>query len=124
MLKKFPSIIAAALLLSACAQSSNEITASYISPVTYQNYSCNQLSAEAQRVSHEAAKMAGVQDSKRSDDAVATTLGVVLFWPALFFIKGDGQTAAELAKLKGQFNAIEQSSIQKKCGLKFKPKKV
>lgn len=109
-----------ALLLSACAKGSDEITASYISPITYQNYSCSQLSAEAQRVSAEASKMSGVQDDKASSDAVATTVAVVLFWPAAFLVKGDGQTAAELSKLKGQFNAIEQASIQKKCGLNFK----
>ncbi len=40
-------------------------------------------------------------------------------WPAAFFVKGDGPAAAELARLKGEFEAIEQASIQKNCGLKF-----
>jgi hypothetical protein len=34
-------------------------------------------------------------------------------------VKGDGQNAAELARLKGEFEAIEQASIQKNCGLRF-----
>jgi hypothetical protein len=29
-------------------------------------------------------------------------MALVLFWPAAFTIKGDGQTAAELARLKGE----------------------
>jgi hypothetical protein len=46
----------------------------------------------------------------------------VLFWPTLFFIKGDGQTAAELARLKGEFDTLEKVSIEKNCGLQFRPK--
>ena len=63
--------------------------------------------------------LAGVQDEKATNDAVATGVGAVLFWPSLFFIKGDGQTAAELGRLRGEFEAIEQASIQKNCGMRF-----
>jgi hypothetical protein len=47
-------------------------------------------------------------------------VGVVLFWPSLFFIDGDDQKTAELANLRGQMEAIEQASIQKNCGIQFK----
>ena len=73
-------------------------------------------------MSQRAAEVAGIQDEKASGDAVATGVGVVLFWPALFFIKGDGQTAAELGRLKGEFDALEKVSIEKNCGLKFQQK--
>jgi hypothetical protein len=46
----------------------------------------------------------------------------VIFWPAAFFVGGNGQTAAELAQLKGQMVAIEQASIQKKCAIEFQGK--
>jgi hypothetical protein len=39
-----------------------------------------------------------------------------------FFVGGDKQTAAELAQMKGQMVAIEQASIQKKCGIQFQGK--
>jgi hypothetical protein len=45
--------------------------------------------------------------------------GVIVFWPALFFIGGDKQNAAELARLKGEMDAVEQASIRKKCGIQF-----
>ena len=48
-----------------------------------------------------------------------TTVGVVIFWPALFFIDGDNQKTAELARLKGEMEALEQASIQKNCGIQF-----
>jgi hypothetical protein len=85
----------------------------------YENYNCRQLAEEAQRVSHHAAAAAGAQDSQASKDAVATTVGAIVFWPALFLIGGDKQNAAELARLKGEMDAIEQASIRKRCGIKF-----
>jgi hypothetical protein len=60
-----------------------------------------------------------VQDEKATGDAVATGVALVLFWPAAFFIKGDGATAAELGRLKGEFEALEKVSIQKGCGIRF-----
>jgi hypothetical protein len=44
---------------------------------------------------------------------------VVIFWPAAFFVGGDKQMAAQLGQMKGQMVAIEQASIQKKCGIQF-----
>ena len=56
---------------------------------------------------------------KRTNDAIATTAAVVIFWPAAFLVGGDKQTAAELGLMKGQMVAIEQASVQKKCGIQF-----
>lgn len=56
---------------------------------------------------------------KATSDAVATTVSVVIFWPALFFIGGDDATTAELSRLKGEMDAIERVSIEKKCGIVF-----
>lgn len=102
-----------------CASSSSEITPHYVSPIQYQALSCQQLTAEGERVSQRANQLAGVQDDKATNDAIATGVGAVLFWPSLFFIKGDGQTAAELGRLRGEFDAIEQAAIQKNCGMRF-----
>lgn len=44
---------------------------------------------------------------------------MVLFWPALFFIKGDGADAAEVAPVKGEMQAIEQLNRMKNCGIVF-----
>lgn len=110
----------ACLVLAGCASSASEITSQYVSPIQYQTYTCQQIGAEAERVSHRAAQLAGVQDEKATNDAVAMGVGLVLFWPSLFFIKGDGQTAAELGRLRGEFEALEQASIQKNCGIQFR----
>src|SRR6516165_332145 len=92
----------AAAGLAACAKSSNEISASYVSPYQYESYTCLQLADEGQRVSRRAAEVAGVQDQKATSDTVATTVAVVVFWPALFMLKGNDQQTAELARLRGE----------------------
>jgi hypothetical protein len=111
--------IAAAVLVSGCATRSDNISAAYVSPIGYQNYTCPQLQQEAARISARASAAIGAQDQKATNDAVATTVGVVLFWPALFFIKGDAASAAEVSRLKGEMEAIEQASVQKRCGIQF-----
>jgi hypothetical protein len=112
-------VVLFALALGGCATSSDKITASYVSPMQYETWNCRQLAEEAQRISSRAAAAAGAQDSQVTKDAVATTVGVIVFWPALFLIGGDKQNAAELARLKGEMEAIEQTSIRKNCGIQF-----
>ena len=102
-----------------CASSSSGIQPQYVSHLQYQGLSCRRIGAEAQRVSRRVAKVSGAQDEKASGDAVATGVALVIFWPAAFFIKGDGATAAELGRLKGEFEALEQAAIHKGCGLQF-----
>ena len=117
------AVIVSIALLAGCASSSSDIRASYVSPLQYQNYTCQQIAAEAERISARVAELSGVQDDKRTGDAVATGVAVVLFWPAAFMIKGDGQTAAELGRLKGEFEALEKVAIQKNCGLSLQQRR-
>src|SRR5262245_57721467 len=71
----------ALVLVAGCASKSQDIKASYVSPVTYQGFSCEQLAAEGKRVSARASQVAGVQDKNRKDDTIKTTVGVLIFWP-------------------------------------------
>ena len=104
-----------ALALAGCADSSDEIAASYVSPLAYQDYTCRQLGAEVGRVSSRAAEVAGIQDEASSDDAAVMAIGTILFWPALFFLEGDTGREAELARLRGEIDAVERAAIQKDC---------
>lgn len=119
MIKNISAMAVAATLLAGCATNPNDIAPAYVSPILYQNLTCEQLAQEAARVSSAAAQASGAQSSQASKDAVMTTVGVVLFWPSLFFIGGDKGTAADVARLKGEMQAIEQANIVKNCGLSF-----
>lgn len=107
-------------VVSACASKSADIEAAYVSPVQYESMSCTQLASEGQRVSSAAARVAGQQDKKRGSDQVLTGVGVVVFWPVLFALEGDGPTAVELGRLKGEMEAIEKISARKNCGIEFR----
>ena len=111
-----------ALSFIGCASSSSEISASYVSPLQYQHLTCKQIAGEAERVSRRVSELSGVQDGKRTSDAWATTAAIVIFWPAAFLVKGDGQTAAELGRLKGEFEALEKVSNEKNCDLRLQQK--
>jgi hypothetical protein len=103
--------------MAGCAQQPKDIAPSYVSPLLYENLTCEQLVVEGQRVSARAAEVTGTQQQKASNDAVAMGVGLVLFWPALFFIKGDTQTAGEVARLKGEMDAIQQAATARNCGI-------
>ena len=113
-------LVAVAALLSACATNPKDIAPAYVSPVLYEKLSCDQLAAEAQRVSSAAAAASGQQQSQAGRDAAMVGVSLVLFWPALFFIGGDKGAAAEIARLKGEMQAIEQANIAKNCGMEFR----
>lgn len=106
-------------LLSSCASKPSEIEAAYVSSTLYESLSCEQLRQEATAVSSRAIAASGAQQKKADNDAVAVGVGVVIFWPALFFTKGDGATAAEVSRLKGEMRAIETASLKKNCGIRF-----
>lgn len=120
---KFPQIAGAFLIsaaLQGCASNAKNIAPQYVSPLQYDNYTCPQLAREAQRVSARVAHVSGVQDKNAVNDALITTAAVIIFLPIAFAVNGDGATAAELAKLKGEFNTIEKVANRKNCGLNIR----
>ena len=118
-MRKLLAAVAATALLAGCATSPKDIAPAYVSPVLYQNLSCQQLAAEAARVAAAAAAATGAQQQQASKDATMVGVGMILFWPAMFFVGGDKGNAAEVARLKGEMQAIEQANIQKNCGIQF-----
>lgn len=103
-----------AVALGACAAKSNTIQPAYVSPLQYQDYSCKQIRNEMARISRRVNEVSGVQDKQASKDSVALGVGLVLFWPALFFMIGDDQKE-ELSRLKGEYDALEQAANAKEC---------
>ncbi|HIF02784.1 MAG TPA: hypothetical protein EYQ84_05540 [Nitrospinaceae bacterium] len=102
------------LLIAGCASNPATIRATYVSPLEYSNLDCDQLRLEMIRVSRRVATASGQQQEERDDDKAALAVGIILFWPALFFMGGDDMKQ-EIALLKGQYEALETVAIQKKC---------
>lgn len=107
-------LLSGTLLAAGCASNPATIRATYVSPLEYSNLECDQLRLEMIRVSRRVAAASGAQQEKRSEDTAALAVGLVIFWPALFFMGGDDMKQ-EIALLKGQYQAIETVAIQKRC---------
>lgn len=107
------SVVCAAI--SACSTSSKNVATSYVSPIQYQSYSCDQVSAELARVTSRVNEL-GVRLDKAADaDAAITGIGLIIFWPALFALGGTKQQEADYARYKGEYDALTQISVQKNC---------
>lgn len=116
------NILAATLavaFVAGCASRSENIASAYVSPTLYSNLSCGQLREEATMVSSRAIAASGAQDKKAGNDAAVMAVGMIVFWPALLFTQGDGAQAAEVARLKGEMEAIETASRRNGCGIVF-----
>ncbi|WP_146184209.1 MULTISPECIES: hypothetical protein [unclassified Caulobacter] len=113
-MKRILVALICASLVSACATAPDKISSSYISPLQYGGYDCGQIREEMMRVSAKVREVAGAQKKQSNSDAWALGVGLVLFWPALFFMVG-GDQKEELSRLKGEYDALQQAAIQKKC---------
>jgi hypothetical protein len=108
-------LLTVGLMLSGCATSSDKISASYISPMQYQSYDCDQLIAEGTRLNQRVITLQGQVDKAASNDKALTGVGVILFFPVLFALGGNQQQEAEYGRLKGEHEAVQQAAIVKKC---------
>jgi len=111
------AMITVSSIISGCASHPDKIPAQYTSPMQYDGYKCKQIAAEMQRVSSRVAELGGLQEKAATNSDVEMGVGLVLFWPVLFFLDSNSAQAAEYGRLKGEFNALEQTGIQKNCGL-------
>lgn len=107
----------AALALAGCATASKDIATTYHSPLAYQSYDCTQIQMETERIRSRVEQLGGRLDEAASNDKKIAGVGAILFWPALFALGGTKQQEAEYATLKGQYEAIQQAAIAKKCGM-------
>jgi hypothetical protein len=108
--------LSAALTLSACATAPDKIQAQYVSPLQYQSYDCGQIRNELIRISSRVSEVTGQQRRQASNDAWAMGVGLVIFWPALFFLAGGSDKKEELGRLKGEYDALQIAANEKRCG--------
>jgi len=116
MHKKLALVSCLAVVVTACSTASQNISGEYISPAQYQSYDCQQLAQESTRVLVRVKQLGVRLDQAAQNDKAIGVVGAVLFWPALFALGGTKQQEAEYARLKGEYEAVSQMQIQKKCG--------
>jgi hypothetical protein len=108
-------VCAIALVIQGCATASKDLTATYISPLQYQTFDCEQIAAEVARIQARVVQLGGQLDQAANNDAGIMAVGLLLFWPVLFALGGTKQQEAEYSRLKGEYDALEQQAVLKKC---------
>ena len=111
----FRGAIAASMVLTSCASHPDNIEAKYISPVIYQNWTCDQLTEERTRLTREVAHVTGLQRENAHADAAIMAAGIILLWPVLFGLAATKDRKVEVARLKGEFDAVDQAVRVKQC---------
>ena len=119
MKKNVILIICFNLLILNCASSTSDISASYVSPQKYSDFDCDQIMLERDTIERRVNELYQSIEQRAKNDRVSMGVGMVVFWPALFFLKGDSPEAAEYARMKGEYEAIQKIANQKKCDLIF-----
>jgi hypothetical protein len=115
--KSIASLVSISIALAGCATASKDIASAYVSPLQYQSLDCEQMGAEQTRIQGRITQIGGRLDEAASNDQGLVAVGLILFWPALLFLGGTKQQEAEYARLKGEYDALHQAAIQKKCSL-------
>ena len=107
--------------LGACAGGAGNITASYVPPSLYEGKSCKVLAEELYFVQSKARQLTGQIEDDASGDAAATAVGLILFWPALFFIDGDDPVKRQqLADLRGRAETIHRVLLNQNCDVSYR----
>ncbi len=119
MSKLIPVLVISMFLVIGCATSPDKLPTTYISPLKYKKYDCDQLTEEIDHVSHRAAELYTSLDKKADNDAAQVGASIIL-WPTLLFLEGgDGPEATEYSNMKGEFEAIRVAMLRKKCSTEF-----
>jgi hypothetical protein len=109
------SVWMVAVALGGCSTASKDILPTPVSPMQYSNYDCDQIAAEQRRIYQRVGELGGRLDQAAGNDNVLAWTGGLLFWPALFFLGGTKPHEAEYARLRGEYDALHQTAIMKKC---------
>ena len=118
-MKKFALMIVF-VSLTACVSNPDKIDAAYVSPLKYKDYDCDQLSMEMDHVGRRTTELYRRLKKDRTNDNWQMGVGI-FFWPVLFALEGgDGPEAAEYARLQGEYEALRENVVARKCGFDSK----
>jgi hypothetical protein len=103
-------------VLGGCASQPDRITAQEVSTLPYRELDCAQLGIEMDRVSRRVGTLHASLKRTADNDAAQFAVGMLLFWPTLFFLEGgDKAEAAEFARLKGEYEALHAVADGRGC---------
>lgn len=115
VLRRVLGVGVAVSYLAGCAKGPDSIEARYVSPATYQTWSCEQLVDEKMRLTREVDRVSGLQRENANADVAMMSVGLIIFWPALIGLAATKDRKDELGRLKGEFEAVDLQVKGKQC---------
>jgi len=109
--------VTALLLLAAagCATRAVDVAPMPANPAEFMAWDCDRIDDERDVVQQRAADVAYSVDERAGNNIMALGVGITLFWPALLAMRPDGLEAADLARLKGRYEALVLAARTKSC---------
>lgn len=108
-LSKIGFLVASVIVVAGCANRPESIRASHVSHEKYVHLDCPSLTTKMADTRVDLDKFSKLQDSKANADAV----GVFLVLIPVSKLSGDHE--GDVARLKGEVEAIETAQIKNKC---------
>ena len=81
-------LVVSSILLSGCATKPEKIGASYVSPLKYRDYDEEMIIMEMDHLSRRTNELYYSLSKEAKSDSAQMAVGLLLFWPALFFLEG------------------------------------
>ena len=110
-------LILSLVIIASCssAQKASEVNAARVSVAPYLSMDCVALATEQNTLLRDAQALGAQVDEEYSSDKAAELVTWILFAPAAFFIDGNAQSAAKLASIKGQLEAVQEAQKINEC---------
>jgi len=109
--------LALTLALGGCATRAVDVLPAPANPADFIAWDCTRIDDEQDRVQQRAADVAYAVDELAGNNILALGVGIAVFWPAILAMRPAGFEAAELARLKGRFEALQTAGRYKSCPL-------
>ena len=107
--------ILAALALSACAQQPSAIAPAEVSRSVYSGVGCTTLAKQLYSVETRLGELSAAQSAEANKDAAWVAGGALLFFPVMAVAAAGEDHAGEIAKLKGEKNALREQMLISNC---------
>ena len=108
-MKKIITVLAITALVAGCATRPESISASFVSHEKYSGRDCTSLTLDLGNARNELAKFSSMQDSKANTDAAT------VFFVLIPVSKLAGDHAGDVAKWKGEVEAVETAIVKANC---------
>ena len=109
------AVCALAIALAGCATRAVDVLPAPANPADFLAWDCTRIDDEQDLVQQRAADVAYAVDERAGNNILALGVGLTVFWPAILAMRSAGLEAAELARLKGRFEALQTAARYKSC---------